>query len=239
LPGIVLAYIATQSKAPLVIVIGAALAGWLGTLAVQAIVRASRIPFDSALGLVLSVFFGFGLLLLTWQQRRPDAGQAGLDRYLFGNAATMLAEDVRTMIILGAAAIAVLLAFWKEFKLLSFDPGFAASLGWPTRTLDAVLTGLLVVAIVIGLQCVGVVLMSALVIAPAAAARQWTDRLGFMVLLASIFGAASGLAGTLLSAGGKLATGPTIVLVATGIVLASIAWRSAPHSVRDAAQRGE
>jgi manganese/zinc/iron transport system permease protein len=229
LPGIVLAYILTESKAPLILVIGAALAGWIGTLAVQAIIRASRVPFDSALGLVLSVFFGFGLLLLTWQQKRPDAGQAGLDKFLFGQAATMLAEDLRTMIVLGGAAIAVLVVFWKEFKLLAFDPNFAASLGRPIRLLDAALTGLLVVAVVLGLQCVGVVLMSALVIAPAAAARQWTDRLGVMVLLAAFFGSASGVVGAFLSNWLNTPTGPAIVLVATGFVLVSLA---APHRLK-------
>jgi manganese/zinc/iron transport system permease protein len=223
LPGIMLAFIVMQSKAPLVLVVGAALAGWIGTLVVQAIVRSTRVPFDSALGLVLSVFFGFGLMLWTWLRHRPDARQAGLDKYLFGQAATMLADDVRTMIILGAVAIGVLLILWKEFKLLSFDPDFAASLGFPNRWLDAALTGLLVVAVVLGLQCVGVVLMSALVIAPAAAAKQWTDRLGTMVGLAALFGSASGFFGTLLSDALNVPTGPTIVLVATAFVLGSIA----------------
>lgn len=223
LPGIMMAFIVMQSKTPLALVVGAAVAGWIGTLVVQMIVRNSRVPFDSALGLVLSVFFGFGLMLWTWLRQRPDARQAGLDKYLFGQAATMLADDVRTMIVLGAAAIGVLLLLWKEFKLLSFDPDFAASLGFPNRWLDAALTGLLVVAVVLGLQCVGVVLMSALIVAPAAAARQWTDRLGIMVMLAAIFGSASGFAGTLLSDAWNVPTGPTIVLVATGFVLGSIA----------------
>lgn len=223
LPGIMMAFIVMQSKTPLALVVGAAVAGWIGTLVVQMIVRNSRVPFDSALGLVLSVFFGFGLMLWTWLRQRPDARQAGLDKYLFGQAATMLADDVRTMIVLGAAAIGVLLLLWKEFKLLSFDPDFAASLGFPNRWLDAALTGLLVVAVALGLQCVGVVLMSALIVAPAAAARQWTDRLGIMVMLAAIFGSASGFAGTLLSDAWNVPTGPTLVLVATGFVLGSIA----------------
>ena len=94
LPGIALAFLLTGSKAPLVLLIGAAIAGWVGTLAVMAIVRATRVKFDSALGLVLSVFFGFGLMLLTFIQRRPDASQAGLDKYLFGQAATLVEQDV-------------------------------------------------------------------------------------------------------------------------------------------------
>jgi len=118
------------------------------------------------------------------------------------------------------------LLFWKEMKLLSFDPAFAASIGYPIRRLDMLLTALLVVAIVIGLQSVGVVLMSALIVAPAAAARQWTHRLGVMVALAAGFGAVSGIAGTVvsdqLSAPGRVVpTGPTIVLVAVGLVVVS------------------
>jgi manganese/zinc/iron transport system permease protein len=178
LPGIVLAFIIFRSKTPLVLMGGAIIAGWIGTLALMGIVHNTRIKQDSALGFVLSVFFGFGLVLLTFVQRLPDARQAGLDRFLFGQAAAMLEGDVVSMGLLGGAALLLMGLFWKEFKLLSFDIEFGASLGFPMRALDILLTTLLVVAIVIGLQSVGVVLMSAMIVAPAAAARQWTDRLG-------------------------------------------------------------
>jgi manganese/zinc/iron transport system permease protein len=164
---------------------GAIIAGWIGTLALMGIVHNTRIKQDSALGFVLSVFFGFGLVLLTFVQRLPDARQAGLDRFLFGQAAAMLEGDVVSMGLLGGAALLLMGLFWKEFKLLSFDIEFGASLGFPMRALDILLTTLLVVAIVIGLQSVGVVLMSAMIVAPAAAARQWTDRLGVMVLISA------------------------------------------------------
>ena len=190
LPGIAVAYMLTGSKDNLVLLIGAAIAGWLATLAVMAIVRTSRVKFDSALGLVLSVFFGFGLMLLTFIQREPDASQAGLDKFLFGQAATLIEDDVETMAVLGSIAIGVML-LWKEFKLLAFDQDFAATIGYPVRGLDVLLTTLIVIAIVVGLQAVGVVLMSAAIVAPAAGARQWTNRLGVMVLLAAIFGAAA------------------------------------------------
>lgn len=223
LPGIVLAFLLTGSKAPFVLVLGAALAGWIGTLLVMAIVGGTRIKEDSALGIVLSVFFGFGMVLLTLLQKRPDATQAGLDRFLFGQAATLLVEDVQLIVVLGATATAVALAFWKEFKLLSFDPDFGASLGLPVRALDVLLTSVLVVAIVIGLQTVGVVLMSAMVVAPAAAARQWTDRLGTMMLTAALFGALAGLGGAVLSSAvPNLPTGPTVVLWLTAFVLLSL-----------------
>lgn len=223
LPGIALAFLLTGSRTSLVLLLGAAVAGWIGTLWVVGIVRNSRIKQDSALGLVLSVFFGFGLVLLTWIQRIPTASQAGLDKFLFGQAATLLKRDVQTIAVLGGVALVLLAVFWKEFKLLSFDREFGASLGFPARALDILLTTLLVVAIVIGLQTVGVVLMSAMVVAPAAAARQWTDRLGVMVVISALFGALAGGAGALVSgAAARLPTGPTIVLCLTGIVAVSL-----------------
>jgi manganese/zinc/iron transport system ATP- binding protein len=185
LPGIVLAFLLTRSKTPVVLLLGAILAGWLAALLMSTTVRHTRIKQDSALGLLLSVFFGFGLVLLTFVQRIPDAGQAGLNRYLFGQAATLLQQDIITMAALGGVALTIMLLFWKEFKLLSFDPGFGASLGFPMRALDTLLTTLIVVAIVVGLQAVGVVLMSAMIVAPAAAARQWTNRLSVMVALSA------------------------------------------------------
>jgi manganese/zinc/iron transport system permease protein len=186
-------------------------------------VRTTRVKSDAALGIVLSVFFGFGLVLLTFIQRRPDASHAGLDRFLFGQAAGLLQADVVTMAVLGGTALALLALTWKELKLLAFDPDFGTSLGFPMRALDVLLTALLVVAIVIGLQTVGVVLMAAMVIAPAAAARQWTDRLGGVALLAAAFGAAAGIAGSVLSAEAeRLPTGPTIVLCVTVVVLVSL-----------------
>ena len=225
LPGVALAFLVTGSKAPLVLVVGAGLAGWVGTLCVMGVTRTSRVPYDAALGIVLSVFFGLGMVLLTYLQARPQASQAGLDTFLFGQAAALVGRDVATMAALGAVAVAAMAVFWKEFKLLLFDPDFAAVQGFPVRALDVGLTTLLVVAIVIGLQTVGVVLMSALIVAPAAAARQWTDRLWGVVALAGGFGAAAGAVGALVSGTtARIPTGPTIVLVATALVAVSLAF---------------
>ncbi len=219
LPGIALAFMITGSKEPIVLIAGALLAGWVGTLFVMSVVNSTRIKSDCALGLVLSVFFGFGLVLLTFIQRQPEATQAGLDKFLFGQAAALMEKDVLTMALLGAVALVTLLIFWKEFKLLSFDPEYAATIGLPVRYLDVLLTTLLVIAIVLGLQAVGVVLMSAMVVAPAAAARQWTDRLGIMVALSAFFGALAGVSGAVISSTtARLPTGPTIVLCVSALV---------------------
>ena len=224
LPGVVVAFLLTRSREPLVLILGAAVAGWLATLLIGAVTRNTRLKEDTALGLALSIFFGLGIMLLTYTQRLSDARQAGLDRFLFGQAAALIQRDVITIAVIGLLALAVTVLLWKEFKLLAFDPAFAASLGFRVRALDITLTTLLVIAIVIGLQSVGVILMSAMVVAPAAAARQWTNRLSVMALLAAIFGAVSGISGALISSTASgLATGPVIVLIASAITLVSLA----------------
>jgi len=223
LPGIVLVFMVTGIKGPLVLMGGAALAGIAGVLLVLALVRLTRIKQDSALGIILSTFFGFGLMLLTFLQRSPDARQAGLNHYLLGQAATLLDRDVIIIGIFGAAALGLTLLFWKEFKLLSFDRDFGASLGFPMQALEILITLLLVTAIVIGLQAVGVILMSAMLVAPAVAARQWTDRLGVMVVLSALYGATAGVAGTVISGlGAGISTGPLIVLCISVIALLSL-----------------
>lgn len=223
LPGIVLAFMLTGSKAPLVLMAGAAVVGWLGMLAVGAVVRRSRVSLDSALGMLLSVFFGFGLVLLTVLHKRPDAAQAGLKTFLFGQAATLLERDVVTMAALACVTLAVTAAAWKDFKLLACDPQFGASLGLAMGRAEVLLRLLTVVAIVIGLQTVGVVLMVAMLVAPGVAARQWTSRLGPMVALGGALGALGGVAGAVLSAVvPRLPTGPVIVLLLSLAVGASL-----------------
>jgi manganese/zinc/iron transport system permease protein len=223
LPGIVLAFLITGQRDPLILLIGAGVAAWLGAMLLLGVTRTTRIKEDSGLALILAVFFGFGLVLLSFAQRRPDAAQAGLNSFLFGQAAAMVTRDVVTIASIGSVALLILAIFWKQFKLISFDPDFAHSIGLPVRNLSILLTSLLIVAIVLGLQTVGVVLMSAMLVAPAAAARQWTNQLGVMVLLAASFGAVSGVAGALISSTARgLSTGPTIVLCVSAIVLVSL-----------------
>ena len=223
LPGVCLGYLLTGSKSPLPLFAGALAAGLLGALLILATVRFSRIKEDSAIGIVLSVFFGIGIVLLTHIQKLPAGNQSGLDKYLFGQAATLVEEDLQVMAVLGGIVALALLAFYKELKLLAFDPGFGASLGLPMRRLEVLLTLLLVVVVVVGLQTVGVVLIVATLITPAAAARQWTDRLGSMVLLAAAIGAAAGVAGSLASAlVPRLPTGPVIVVVSSGVLTVSL-----------------
>lgn len=228
LPGVCLAFMATGSKAPLVLMLGAAIAGWIGMLLILTTIRRTRIDPGSALGVVLTVFFGLGVVLLTVIQKGNDANQAGLDKFLFGQAAALVEEQVLTMAIIGGTALVVVAALYKEFKVLTFDQEFAHTLGLRTHGLGALLTGLLVAAIVIGLNTVGVILMSAMLVAPAAAARQWTNSLARMIVGASTIGAAAGLIGAVASVTqDRVPTGPAIVLVLAAFVAVSLLFGSA------------
>jgi manganese/zinc/iron transport system permease protein len=223
LPGVCLAFLLTGSKAPTPILLGALATGLAGALAVIALRRATKLHEDAAIGIVLSVFFGFGIVLLTRIQKLPGGNQSGLDKFLFGQAAALLPADIARMSVLGLAALAVVLLLYKELKLLAFDRAFGESTGLPTRALEIVLTLLLVLVVVIGLQTVGVVLMIATLVTPAAAARQWTDRLGAMLAVAAAIGAGSAAVGALASASiPRLPTGPAIVLVASAALVVSL-----------------
>ena len=225
LPGIALAFLLTGTKQTHFLLLGALISGLLGTFWIKSIVKKTRLKNDTALGLILSLFFGFGMLLLTFIQKLPNANQAGLDKYLFGQAATLMVQDVYVMIGVTGVSLFFLLLFWKELKLLLFDPDYTLTLGFNTRFLDILITSFIVLAIVLGLQTVGVVLMSAMLLAPAAAARQWTNSLSVMIFLAAVFGAFSGVLGTAISASqNNLSTGPIIVLVAAGLVLLSFVF---------------
>ncbi|MBQ0787712.1 MAG: metal ABC transporter permease [Oceanihabitans sp.] len=222
LPGIAIAFLITGAKDSNILLLGALVSGLVGTFWIRAIITKTHLKSDTALGLILSLFFGFGMLLLTFIQKQPNANQAGLDKYLFGQAATLVESDVWMMAIVTGICLFVLLLFWKEFKILLFDADYTKTLGFNTKFIDILITTFIVLAIVLGLQTVGVVLMSAMLLAPAAAARQWTNSLGVMVFLAALFGAFSGVFGTAISASqNNLSTGPVIVLVAAVFVVFS------------------
>jgi len=225
LPGIAIAFLITGAKDTNTLLLGALVSGLIGTFWIRGIVNKTHLKSDTALGLILSLFFGFGMLLLTFIQKQPNANQAGLDKYLFGQAATLVESDVWLMAIVTGLCLFVLLLFWKEFKLLLFDADYTKTLGFNTKFIDILITSFIVLAIVLGLQTVGVVLMSAMLLAPAAAARQWTNSLATMVFLSAIFGAFSGVFGTAISASQtNLSTGPVIVLVASVFVFFSFVF---------------
>lgn len=223
LPGVVAAFMLTGTRNTETLLLGAFVTGIIAVFSIMGIVRNSRVKFDAALALVLSVFFGLGTVLLTYVQKTPNASQAGLKNFIFGQAASMLARDVIIMGILAVVIITVILLFWKELKLTAFDADYAAIMGFSPRRVSSLLSLLLVMGIVVGLQMVGVILMSSLLIAPAVAARQWTSRLGSMAALSSVFGVIAGVAGTATSSlMSRMPTGPVIIIYMSGIVVFSI-----------------
>ncbi len=223
LPGIAVAFLVTQAKHTETLLLGALISGLVATFLILVIEKNSRIKFDSALALVLSVFFGIGMMLLTYIQKLPDANQAGLESFIYGQASTLLRRDIDIMIGLGLVLIFLVVLFWKEFKLVSFDREYAESLGFASRKLTILLSTMIVLSIVIGLQTVGVILMSAMLTAPGVAARQWTNKFSKMVVLAAVFGALAGAFGTITSSVVEnLPTGPMIVITISIIVLISL-----------------
>lgn len=221
LPGIALAFIVAtwlglEGKSLPILLLGAAISGTLGMAAVLFIRNGTRLKEDAALGIVLSVFFGAGAALLSIVQQQGKGHAAGLESFIYGKAASMTVDDAWIIGVAGAAALAIAAVLYKELQLLCFDEGFAGSRGYPTTLIDFALMALVVVVTIVGLQAVGLILVIALLIIPAAAARFWTENLFRMTLVSAGLGAASGLAGSIASAlFARLPSGAMIVLVAT------------------------
>ena len=219
LPGIGFAYIFAGTKDSMLLMLGAAVFAWFGGIVTLAITSTTRIKQDAALGITLSVFFGLGVVLLTYLQSIGGPSQGGLDRFLFGQASALIETDVINLGILAAGCFVVLIIFFKELKIATFDSAFGQSMGFPTKYLSTLLTSVIVVAVVIGLHTVGVVLMVSMLIAPAAAARQWISSLKNMLILSAIFGGISGVIGSMISSTTEgMSTGPVIVITITAIL---------------------
>ncbi|MFT6214770.1 MAG: manganese/zinc/iron transport system permease protein [Roseivirga sp.] len=222
LPGICLAFILSGTKDPVILIIGAFITGWISLVVIDLITKQSKIKEDSAIALVLSVFFGIGILMLTNIQHSGNAAQTGLDSFLFGKAAALVGKDLITFSIVAVILILTVTLFFKELKLISFDSNYAKVLGIPVKAIDLLLTTLTVLAVVTGIQAVGVVLMAAMLITPAAAARFWTNDVRNMTIIAAIMGSLSGLSGAYISyAAPAMPTGPWIVMVISAIALTS------------------
>jgi manganese/zinc/iron transport system permease protein len=203
------------SKSLWLLIPGAIVAAIGAMILMQWIASSTKIKPDASLGVVLALFFGSGMTMLRWIQRSatPIPGQAGLEDYLFGMAAAMTLADLWMVAGLAICSLLLLLIGWSRFKVLTFDVQYATGLGLAVGIWELLMLSLLVIGIVIGIQIVGVVLMVAMLVAPASAARQWTNTLGKMVGLAAVIGAMCAGGGALLSAVGKgMPTGPVIVV---------------------------
>jgi len=214
LPGVVLAFILGNGRNPVFLIIGALIAGLNAHYGISFIVERTKLKSDTAVSLVLSTFFGFGILLMSYVQRTGQGQQAGLERFLLGKAAAITMVDLYVFTVLALLLLLGVALFYKGFQLMTFNEDFAAAIGLPTGVIRFAFTVLTVLAVTVGIQTVGVVLMAALLITPSAAARSWTSSLPRMLLLAALFASAAAMGGTFISAAlPKMPTGPWIVLV--------------------------
>jgi manganese/zinc/iron transport system permease protein len=209
-----------------VLLLGATISGVLGVLAVQWLSRVGRLTEDASMAAVLSVFFGAGVVLASVLQRLPVAGQAGIDRFIYGQTASMRQLDVWVMAGAALVALVVVALLYKELRLVCFDRAFAGAQRSGPRAValvDLVLLAVVVVVTVVGLQAVGLILIVSLLITPAAASRFWSDRLWTMLLISAVVGGLSGMIGAAISGvSEKVPAGPAIVLVATAIFFVSM-----------------
>lgn len=205
------------------LILGAVVVGTLAVLFANGVARISKIRIDTAMAVSLTIFFGAGMLLMRYISNGPFPGKGGIQDYLFGNASVITVADLITSITVGACALALMLLFWKEFALRTFDADHSSVLGFRGRTIDTLMFTTIVIATVIGVKAVGLVLMVAFVVTPPAAARQWTRTLPTMVALSAAFGAiGSGVGAYLSIVLGNVPTGPLIVLTLFAILLVSL-----------------
>lgn len=238
LPGLCIAFMLAGQKDFVGMMVGAAISGLLGVFIISWLTRHTRTKPDAAIGIVLACFFGLGIALSRMIQNNPTGAAAGLDSYLLGKTAGMIASDLLVIVVVALNLLVLVGVLFKEFKLISFDAAYASVQGWPSGVLDTLLMGAIVVATVIGLPAVGVVLTAALLILPGVTARFWTDRLGRLLTLAGVFGLITGVVGVMASAevsrlelfGERLPSlpaGPMIVL--TGTTMFAISMLIAPR----------
>lgn len=212
LPGICLGFVFAQEKNPLVLMIGAAVFGWLSVWLIEFISSKTKLSEDSSIAIVSTFFFAIGSVLLSYISKTGNTEQSGLKSFLFGNAATMNNFDLIVFSISSFIILFLVILFFKQFKIVSFDPSFAQVLGLPVQFFSILLASMTVVTVALGIQAVGVVLMSALLIAPAATARYWTNKLWVMLLLAGGIGLVSSILGIIFSTiKEEMPTGPWIV----------------------------
>ena len=228
LPGICLSFLLFENKNIYVLLWGASLTAWLSIATIQFVYNRSKIDKDTSMGIILSVFFGFGIVLLTIIQGKSASAQAGLDKFIFGKAASMIDTDVITIVIISVFIIITIILLYKNLVIVSFDESFAKTIGLKVGLFKFILTMMTVLVIVIGIQSVGIVLISALLITPPVTARFWTNKLNFMILIACVFSIISGFGGTYISyTYENMPTGPWIVVFMS--IFAFISFAIAPQ----------
>jgi manganese/zinc/iron transport system permease protein len=228
LPGVCLAFMAMvmlggDGRNLLGLLAGSALSALVGLFCLSWLVRQTRLAEDAAIGAVLSVFFGFGVVLLTVIQTMGSGRQAGLESFLLGSTAGMLWADAMVIALGGALTLLLILLLRRPMLLVAFDLDYALARGLPVARIDLAMMGLVMAVTVVGLKIVGLILIVALLIIPAVTARFWTERSERVVMLAGLVGGLSGYVGAAISASApNLPTGPIIVLVSFGCFAVSL-----------------
>lgn len=227
LPGVAAGFIWNMEKDPVAIFVGAVVAGLAGAAMVRVIRETTQLRQDAALGLVLAGFFAVGAIMLDLINHLPIGDASGLKDFLFGSAAALKWADVHLIGGVTVASVLVMTVFYRQFLVTSFDPGFSRAIGVPTQVFDYALMLLLAFAVVVSLQAVGVVLVSALLITPAATAYLLTDRMSSLLVVASLIGSLCAVAGYFVAFVMNVPTGPSIVITATVVFV--VAFFFAPH----------
>lgn len=223
LPGVAIAFMLTGVKHPVYFLLGAIVSGLMSIALVDYVQRKSKLKPDTIMALTLSVFFGIGIVFLTHIQHSGNAAQSGLDSFLFGKAASMNMTDIRIFTGIAIINVICIAIFQRGFNMISFDETYAAGIGFNVRFLKAFIALLTVVTVAIGVQTVGVVLMAALLITPAAGARFLTNSVPRMMIYSGLLGMVSGIIGVMISYSGTgMPTGPWIVVVLSVIAFGAM-----------------
>lgn len=225
-PGIVLAFMVFQSRNPILLWCGAMISAGLAYYMVQLIIRRSTLRMDAVLAMVLSGFFGLGLVLKTYIQGNPlyeRASQAGLKNYIFGLAAFLMKQDVVLIVVVSLICLGLIWLFYKELVLVTFDSEFSKSLGIPIWFIDLVLLVMTISLISLGIKNVGAILISSFLVIPCLCARQWSHSLKSIFMVSCGMAFVSSFLGTYVSSlASGLSTGPMIIITMAILTLISM-----------------
>jgi len=227
LPGVALAYMFTETKSTLVLMTGALIAGWLATQLMDSLSRSTKLKPDSVVAIVLSIFFSIGLVLISWIQGNGSDSQSGLSDFLFGKIAAISSDDIVLFAIVGALLLLLLILKYRAFYFVAFNQEYMKVRGYSIRWNDLLISTASILAIAMGIQAVGVVLMSALLIIPVASARMLTFRIIPLLVLSGFFGITGAVCGALGSTlGANMPTGPWVIVALFVITIIAFCIRA-------------
>ena len=232
-PGIILSFMLFMQREPVLLTLGAVASGATAFMLIQVIKENSKLKLDAILAVVLSSFFGVGMVLKSYIQGNSnykDAAQSGLSSYIFGQAAYIMKDDVKLIVCIGVPTLVLLVLFYKEIKLFLFDEIYAKTIGIRTVLLYGIILVMTMGIIAAGLKLVGAILISSLLIIPAITALQWSEKFSRVLIIAGVVGGVSALIGTYIStAFNGMSTGATIILIMGSFAIISLV--TGPHGM--------